>query len=195
MSQPHTMSQVFFYKAAEHPKLMQLIASAYSFVFGFGLVEAITGREILAGVLALLSACVAGYFASKPAVMRARIEEKQQHHTEQSSNEDERDRIHKKEIEFEQRQRKSDLDFEKARTNYFIKVERFSRASKHKAMSEINRLNFYAQELQRQLKVAGIPYKDVDFKYHEEICGEEDRAIALIELPECMTETTSPTRP
>lgn len=159
--------------AASHPLALKALAVGYSGAFSAFVGEMITGREVFAAILGVASALITAYFATKPAVMRARIEEHAQEVTEQENSDSRRDRLHARELAFEQR-----------RTQYHIKRENLARRSKHNALNEVNRAYFYIHELQRLMVNKHLDFQEFEFKTSDAICGEEDRQLEMIEPPE-----------
>lgn len=170
----NNMQAAILIKLAEYPKALRAVATIWSGVFSFGITEAITGRDLIAAFIGILSAGVTGWIATRPAVLSVKLDEQKQHFTEQTSNDQERDRLHARE-----------LAFESSRTTYFMKLEKLSRISKHKAINELNAAYLYIRDLQRSIDRSGtqLEYDAFNFKTYDQICGDEDRQMAELDPP------------
>lgn len=150
----------------------KVAAGAGAWIMSFVLIDLTTGQAVVAAFFALVSAVLAAWLASRPALLQARTAAEQQHVTEQAQVEARQDRMHAREVAWLQ-----------SRVEYHAKHLVLTRKSKHNLLNYAQELGDYAQRLQGVLRDAGADVPPFRFKFYDELCGEEDRALAALTLP------------
>jgi hypothetical protein len=145
----------------------KLTAASVGGVLSFVLAEIVTGQAILAGILALASAALAAWLASRPAVMQAKL-------TATTSHEQRAERLHDDEVRFLQE-----------RVLFHSQTVVLTRVSKHNVLEYCQEMTAYVHKLQILMAECGVqlPMPQFRFKSYDELCGEEDRALAMLALP------------
>lgn len=141
------------------------LAATGAALSSFGSVELTTGHTILAAVLAFLSAILAAYLASRPALLRVRVDRDRQ--------QSERD------AEAVTQQ----IAFLQDRIRYHAAVAVILRNSKHLYGNELASAYKHMWKLEEALRAAGVPCPEYDYKSGSELNEEEDRQMAALALP------------
>ncbi len=141
------------------------VAAAGAALMTFILADLTTGQALFGGLCALASAALAAYLASRPGLRQARVAEAQLHNTEAANS------------------RAEEVAFLKSRIEYNARVAALTRVSKHNLLGENQRLAAHVHKLRELLQGASVEVPDFNFKYYDELCGEEDRALALLTPP------------
>ena len=142
------------------PHIARLKAAGFAFTPTFFGAEVLTGQMVVAGLLALVSAVVAAWLASRPGVIRERSQSKQS-------------------------EEEQHIGFLQERIRYHSQVVVLVRTSKHNAFNYIDSLHAHVGKLREQLRTAGVEPVEFTFKYHDDLCGDEDRGmLELIRPPE-----------
>lgn len=152
-----------------HTKLVAgTVAMALSFVLG----ELVTGQAVLAGMLALGSAALAAWLASRPALIQARVATATLEETQEERREKRAERLHQDEV-----------DFLQERIRFHSQSLILVRISKHNVIEYSQIMTMYVHELRKLLEEGGVTPPPFTFKTYDELCGDEDRALAHLALP------------
>lgn len=135
----------------------KLAAAGLAMPTTFGLVDVTTGQAGLAAVLALISAVLAAWLATRPALMRER--------NLREANEESR---HERWMQ--------------SRIQYHAQVAVLVRQSKHNALGYVDSCHAHIYKL-RALLPPGVEPPEFKFKYHDELCADEDRGMAALVFP------------
>src|SRR5207237_3804248 len=123
------------YLFVRHPQLSRLHAAIIAGAASFGLIDLTIGQGAFAAIVALCSAAGAAYLASRPALMQARIAQKQLSDAEAQTNFVRQAQLHTEVVKFLQ-----------SRIEYNGRREALSRKSKHNALGELQRVTAYVYE-------------------------------------------------
>lgn len=129
-------------------------AAAIALTSAFAAIELTTGQAVVAGAFAVLAAVLGAWLASRPNLIRERAHSKQ-------SEEDRRIRWYQERIEY-----------------HAARVE-LVRQSKHN-------LSGYVEVCHGWMRGALKQHPDLppfDFKYHDDLCGDEDKAMLHLTMP------------
>jgi len=151
--------------ASMSPAAVHLTKAGLAAMFSFSLAELTTGQAVLAAVFAFLSAVLAAYLASRPALMQARVAREQLHNTEAAQ-------THAARVEFLEE-----------RIRYNSQVLVLTRESKRNLLNYAQELTSHVHKLRELLKAKELEAPPFTFKTYEDLCGEEDRALVRLTLP------------
>lgn len=133
-------------------------AAAAALPASFALIEVTTGQAALAAVCSLLAAVLAAWLATRPGVIRekaqSRMAEEERH-----------------------------LSWYRERIEYNSSRAELVRASKHKCLNYIEACHGHMDKCYAALKAGGAEPPAFERKYYDDLCGEEDRVLALLALP------------
>lgn len=136
-------------------KATKLGAAGMAWLTSFAAIDLTTGQAALAAVLAFASAVLAAWLATRPALIRER---------------------NQKELTEEERH----VRWLQSRIQYHSQQVVLVRVSKHNALGYIDSCHAWIRKVQTQMGENVPPFT---FKYHDELCGDEDRGMALLTLP------------
>lgn len=153
-------------------KATKFAAAGLAWLMSFTLAEVTTGQAVVAAFFAFVSAAIAAWLASRPALIQARNQREQQHVTEAAAVDARQERVHAVEIQWLQSQ-----------ITYSSQALVLTRQSKHALLNYAQSLGAHAHQLEQQLRDAGRPVCEFQYKFYDELCGEEDRALAMLTLP------------
>lgn len=151
---------------------MKLKAASLAAVLGFSLTEMMTGQVGFAALFAFISAVLAAWLASRPALMQAQTAREQLHNTETAQAEAKQERIHADEVAWL-----------KSRIIFNSQALVLTRQSKHNILSYAQELGAYTQKVQGLLRDKGGEVPPFQFKFYDDLCGDEDRALLALSVP------------
>lgn len=143
--------------AALQLKGSKVVAAALAAPATYLGVDLTTGQAALAALLAFLSAVLAAWLATRPAIIKVR---------------------HEKELAEEARNER----WLQSRILYHSKVATLVRQSKHNALGYVDACHAHIYKL-RALLPPGVEVPEFTFKYHDELCAEEDKGMAQLVFP------------
>jgi hypothetical protein len=137
------------------------LLKAASFAGGmtFFIGEFIGDRTLDVAAIGLVSAVLAAFFAALPGLLRE---------------------VNSRRARSEDRE----SAFLRERINYAAQQLVLVRASKHNALAHVQELQAHIGKLRALMSVAKIEPPLFEFKYYDDLCGEEDRVLAQLALPD-----------
>lgn len=161
--------------APMNPELLlikaKLAAASLSALFGFTITEALTNQWILAAGASVFAALAGGGIVTATAkVIGARATARSLDSTAQETTTDNMirrlNKVHAMRVEFLE-----------SRLAYKDLVSTLERTSKHRALSECQRLTFHVNLLETLLRTANQPVPHFEPKEYDQLVGDEDRQI------------------
>ncbi|HEX7313284.1 MAG TPA: hypothetical protein VF297_05160 [Pyrinomonadaceae bacterium] len=138
-------------------KATKLGAGGLAWVLSFILADVTTGQAVIAAFFACVSAILAAWLATRPALTRER---------------------NQKELTEEDRQ----VRWLQGRIQYHSQVVVLVRISKHNALGYIDSCHKWIWDEMARARAEGRQVPSFEFKYHDDLCGEEDRGMAQLAL-------------
>ncbi|HEU4595629.1 MAG TPA: hypothetical protein VFS10_10845 [Pyrinomonadaceae bacterium] len=148
------------------------VAAAGAALMTFIIADLTTGQALFGALCALVSAALAAYLASRPGLRQARVAEGQLHNTVETQLDERKDKTHAAEVAFLQ-----------SRIEYNARVAALTRVSKHNLLGETQRLTSHIHKLRELMREAKVECPEFEFKYYDDLCGDEDRGLALLTPP------------
>jgi hypothetical protein len=133
-------------------KATKIGAGGLAWMMSFVLADVTTGQALVAAFFATISAVLAAWLATRPAIIRERNQK-------EMSDEDRHVKWLEQRIYFHSQQ--------------VVLV----RQSKHNCLGYIESCHAYIRKLQEMVGGDAPPF---EFKYHDDLCGDEDRGMAQI---------------
>lgn len=90
------------------------------------------------------------------------------------------------------RKEENQITFLKERIIFHSQKEVLVRQSKHNALDHLSECQAHIGRLRLILQDKGVTPPEFKFKYYDELCGDEDRAIALLTLPASVHSSMTP---
>ena len=138
--------------------MRQLLSAGLASLATFGFFQSTSGHVIAGGLFALLSAVMAAFLTSLPGILRERNARKA-------------------------REEERHIAWLEQRITYHSQREVLVRKSKHNALEQLEEAQAHITRLRGILRETAADIPPYDFKYYDELCGDEDRALAMLTLP------------
>lgn len=159
-------------------------ASSISGLLGFGVVELLTNEWFMAGVTAIVASALSAGFVMIPRFMSARTEAR-------TADADIAAKLWDQADEF----KRSQIKFFEGRLAAKELIAMLERRSKHKALSECQRLVFHVNLLEGMMRVGGMNPPEFHQRTYEELVGDEDKLIeaqAILRVKEATADKLIP---